>query len=54
VFSTEFDDDFFDSKKTMKKRFSDYIARGENKLLTNFKEKFGTSLLDEDEVDKSQ
>jgi hypothetical protein len=33
----------------MKKRFTNMINRGENKLLSGFKEKFGTSLLEDEE-----
>ena len=49
ILSGEIDNELDDAKVVLKKRLSDIMNKGDNKLINNLKEKFGTSLLDDQE-----
>ena len=53
MFASEIDNEIDDAKVVLKKRFSDLINRGENKLLSGLKEKFGSSLIEDEEPEPS-
>lgn len=48
----EIDKELDDVKASLQQKLSEFIHKGENTLLGNLGEKLGTSLLDEEEVEK--